>query len=66
VECHSGYTYAERPSALYWRNERLEIDRIDAQWRSLEGKHFRVTTRDGQVFELVYEEQSDVWRIWPA
>ena len=63
VECHSGYEYAERPVAIHWQGDRLEIECIGARWRSPEGRHFRVQTTDGQFFEIFYDEQSDVWKI---
>jgi len=66
VECYSGYTYPERPVALYWQDERLEIKRIEAQWQTPEGKRFRVRTYDGQVFELEYSVLADAWRIQPT
>lgn len=66
VECHSGFAYAERPVALRWQDERLEIDLIEAQWRTPQGKYFRVRTQDGQIFVLCYAEQSDEWWIQPA
>jgi hypothetical protein len=63
VECYSGLEYAERPIALYWNDERLEIETIEAEWRTPDGKKFRVRTTDGQVFELMYVELLDKWRI---
>lgn len=66
VECHSGYTYAERPVALRWQGERLEIEAIESQWRVPDEKHFRVRTRDDQVFELVYSEVHDEWQVRSA
>ena len=66
VECHSGYAYAERPVALRWLDERLEIEQVEAEWRIPGGKRFRVRVRDGQVFELFYEELYDEWRVNPA
>ena len=63
VECHSGYEYAERPTALRWEGQRLEIDAILAQWRISGGKCFRVKVSDGRVFELFYGELYDEWRI---
>jgi hypothetical protein len=65
VECHSGYTYAERPTAIHWQGERLEIEQVEAEWRISGGRRFRVRTRDGQVFELFYGELYDEWRINP-
>ena len=63
VECHSGFTYAERPIALQWEGERLEIEEIEAQWRIPGGRRFRVRVVDGRVFELFYGELYDEWRI---
>ena len=50
VECHSGYTYAERPRAFTWEGERLDIETILAEWQTPESKHFRVITKQGQTF----------------
>ena len=63
VECHSGYEYAERPTALQWKGERLEIEAVEQQWRIPGGKRFRVRTANGLVFELMYGELYDEWRI---
>jgi len=63
VECHSGTTYAERPQALHWQGERLEIAEIIAQWRIPEGRHFRVCLTNGAIFALTYLESGDEWRI---
>jgi hypothetical protein len=63
VECHSGYTYAERPVALQWGDERLTIEEIEAQWRIPGGRRFRVRVEDGRVFELFYGELYDEWRV---
>ncbi|HPH98077.1 MAG TPA: hypothetical protein PKW33_17945 [Anaerolineaceae bacterium] len=65
VECHSGYEYAERPLALHWQGERLEVSAILDQWRIPGGKCFRVQTADQRVFELFYGELYDEWRINP-
>ncbi len=63
VECHSGYEYAEKPIALAWQGQRLEIADILARWRIPGVKCFRVRTADGQIFELFYGELYDEWRI---
>lgn len=65
VECRSGATYAERPTALYWEQDRLEVEEILAQWRTPGGRVFRVLATDGRVFELSYEEAADRWLIEP-
>ena len=63
VECHSDYTYAERPVAFIWKGTRLEIKEIVREWRHPLGKGFRVRTLDGQEFELSFEDSSNEWKI---
>jgi hypothetical protein len=63
VECHSSYTYAERPIALRWEDQRLEIIDVEARWRIPGGIRFRVKVEDGRLFELFYGELYDEWRI---
>jgi len=63
VECHSDFEYAERPVALTWNDQRLEIGEIMARWRIPGARCFRVRTIDGQLFELFYGELYDEWRI---
>ena len=63
VECHSGYTFPQRPKAIHKDNVRLEIEVIETEWRSPQGKFFRVKTIDGSIFVLFYDESSDNWQI---
>jgi hypothetical protein len=63
VECHSGHTFPQRPKAIFKDNERLEVDVIETEWRSPQGKFFRVKTIDGSIFVLFYDEDSDNWQI---
>ena len=63
VECHSGFEYAERPTALCWEGSRVEVEAIEAEWRIPGGKCFRVRAPDGRRFELFYGEMYDEWRI---
>ena len=75
VECSSGFTYADRPVALTWQRQRLEIVTVLAEWRSPEGRHFRVRTSGDQEFELLYREAANEgpdeisgnsWQIYPS
>ncbi len=63
VECHSDYTYPERPVALTWEGRRLEVTEVLREWRNPDGKGFRVRTTDGQEFELLYQEAASEWQI---
>jgi hypothetical protein len=65
VECRSDHEYAERPLALTWQDQRLEIAEILARWRGPGEKGFRVKTVDGQAFELTYREIPDEWLVQP-
>jgi hypothetical protein len=63
VECHSGFTYADRPVALTWEGRRLEITRVMAEWSTPGKKHFRVCTSDRREFKLVYSQVKDEWQV---
>ena len=65
VECYSGYQYAERPLALHLESLRLEVREIEAEWRTPNGHCFRVSTKNGQKFELFYDELADEWKVIP-
>lgn len=66
VECHSGYEYAERPTAVYWEGKRYRVLKILAQWRNPDERCFRVQTEGQQTFELFYNQLFDEWRVNPA
>ena len=63
VECHSGFAYADRPTALSWQGERLEVAVILQSWLTPTGKCFRVRTIDDRIFELTYDLDSDQWHL---
>jgi hypothetical protein len=63
VECYSGYTYGERPTALTWDGARLTVVAVEQAARIPGGRRFRVRTEDGRVFELEYTASYDEWRV---
>lgn len=63
VECHSGYTYAQRPVAVWWQGERVSVAHLDAEWRLPQGRGFCLHTHDGSVFALTYSELNDSWQV---
>lgn len=63
VWTYSGGEYAERPRALKWEGDRLEIVEILDRWRAPGRKGFRVRTSDERVFELIYDELLETWNI---
>jgi hypothetical protein len=67
VECYSGHEYAERPMALYWEDERLQVTDVESSWITPEGKAFQVRLEDGRVCVLTYSSLTDDWSIdWAA
>jgi hypothetical protein len=71
VECHSGSSYADKPTALHWYGQRLIIAEILSQGRTPQVKWFRVRSSAGQVFELSLAETASEdpsvqkWQIHP-
>jgi hypothetical protein len=65
VECYSGLEYAERPTAVWWEGARLEVETVEAEWRTPEGKGFRVRTADGRKFELTFASHPGEWSVRP-
>jgi hypothetical protein len=63
VECYSGSVYPERPTALHWQGQRLEIVQVLGAWHTPLGRRFRVQTADLQLFELLYRQAEDDWQI---
>jgi hypothetical protein len=66
VECHSGYQYADRPTAIFWEGQRFEVVDILERWRTPGMLYFRVITTVEQSFDLRYDEHADVWHIEPV
>jgi hypothetical protein len=62
VECHSGYTYPERPTAIVLDGRRLEIAQIISEARTPSGMYFRVKTADDRELDLEYDEEKDEWK----
>ena len=63
VESYSGHTFAERPIAFLWDEQRHVVENIIKRWRSPEGPGFRVVTADGKRFDLTYREDQDKWSL---
>jgi hypothetical protein len=59
VECQSGSSYGEKPTALTWQGQRFIIAEILSQGRTPQAKWFRVRTADNQYFELSLVEAAE-------
>jgi hypothetical protein len=58
VECHSGSSYADRPTAIHWQGQRLIITELLSQGRTPQAKWFRVRVGARQLFELSFVESA--------
>jgi hypothetical protein len=63
VECYSGLEYADRPRAVWWQGARVEVEIVEAEWRSPEGKGFRVRLISGQTLDLFFSTRTNEWSI---
>jgi hypothetical protein len=63
VDCHSGYTYAERPVSVEIDDQKMEITKIRAESRTPTGRKFKVQISDGREIDLVYIENKDEWEM---
>jgi hypothetical protein len=66
VECHSEFEYPEKPVVLTWQGQHFQIQAILSQWRTPQGKGFRVQTDNGQTFIILYDIAADMWHIDPS
>lgn len=65
AECYSGDTYAQEPRVVVWEGKRLPVVSVERRWRTPEGPAFRVVTELDGVFDLLYVEADDWWRVQP-
>lgn len=63
VECHSGYTYAEKPVTVEMDGTLMEIEGILTESRTPMGRKFKVQLSNGREIELVYDENKDEWEL---
>ena len=63
VECYSGSRYAERPIAMHWQGQRLEIRQVLYGWRSPDGPAFDVLVAGDRRLRLELDENSDCWSV---
>ena len=61
VTCYSGHTYAERPKSFLWQGIEYKVKVIEKVWREPHKRLFKVTTDEGKLFELCYNEADDQW-----
>lgn len=63
VECYSGATYAERPMAVHWQGQRLDVEQVLRSWRTPDGPGFEVIVTGGQKLRLVYDDMNELWTV---
>jgi hypothetical protein len=63
VECYSGSRYAERPRAFYYEDRRWQVVDVLRTEQHPGRRLFTVRTLEGDLFNLIYDEAFDRWRI---
>jgi len=65
VECQSGYSHCDHPTAIIWEGKRLAVKNIEAEWREPDIKYYRILTEDCIRLEIQFNENENIWRITP-
>jgi hypothetical protein len=63
VECYSGHEYAQRPVALWWERERVEVVALLAEAHRPGAKRFTVETQDNRRWVIEYHFDLDSWTL---
>ena len=69
VSCHSGCSYAERPTSFVLDEERYDIADIEREWFEPGEKHFIViAVRENAVesekrLHICYDTREDTWQL---
>ena len=61
VEAYAGGSYPERPTAVWWQDQRLEVEQVVRSWRTPDGLHFLVEIEKIGRVELIYHYQDGWW-----
>jgi len=61
VSCYSAHTYAERPASFLWQGREHKVKEIEKAWQEPGKRLFKVTTGEGKLFELCYNEAEAQW-----
>lgn len=63
VECYSGSRDAERPIAVHWQGQRLDVVQVLRSWRTPNGPAFEVLVASDHRLRLELDENSDCWCV---
>lgn len=63
VECRAEAAYPGRPLAFTFQGVRRQVAEVLKNWRSPDGMGYRVTSDDGRLFDLLYNEACDEWSV---
>lgn len=61
VNSYSGHTYAERPASFLWQSREYKVKDIEKAWLEPGKRLFKVTTGEGKLFKLCYNEAEAQW-----
>ncbi|MDP2949465.1 MAG: hypothetical protein Q8P22_07995 [Chloroflexota bacterium] len=63
VDAYAGATYPEEPRAFMWQGQRVELARVEAQWREPGKSMWLVVDTAGGRFRMSYEVERGEWQV---
>jgi hypothetical protein len=63
VDCSSGYSSCDHPSAVWWHGQHRLVKAIIAEWRTPVEKHYCLLATENCFLEAVLNEKENTWKI---
>lgn len=65
VECNSGFSACDYPTAIWWQGRRLKVKIILKEWREPSEKCYRLLVNDNLYLEARLNEKENTWQVNP-
>ena len=63
VECHSGFSSCDHPTAIWWQGHHHLVKAIIAEWRTPIEKHYRLLIDENLILNAVFNEKNNSWNV---
>ena len=63
VECNSGYSSCDHPSAIWWQGQRHLVKAIIAEWRTPVEKHYHLLVAEDLFLKAALNEKENIWKV---
>ncbi len=65
VEAYAGVSYPERPRSFVLHGRKIEVASVEWRKRTPNAILFHVRSREGKLYDLVYDLRTQEWQILP-